>query len=105
VQRLGHTTSEAASLIISVRALRSTTNRLELAKHLGVIATDIVALRSHLSELPAEARVWSSEAKATLEQTRETLARMKAKIFRERTADDVNKIAFEIRSIMTGATA
>jgi hypothetical protein len=92
-------------LIISVRGLRSTRNRLELAKHLGVIASDLVALRSHLSELPAEARVWSSEAKATLERTRETLAQLKAKIFRERTNNDVNKIAFEIRSIMAGATA
>jgi hypothetical protein len=102
--RVGHATSEAAALIVSVRALRSTRNRLELAKHLGIIATDIVALRTHLTALPEEARVWSSEAKATLEQTRETLVRLKRRILGERSNDTVNKIAHQITSLMAGAS-
>ena len=104
--RVGHATSEAAALIVSARALRSATTRLELAKHLAIIATDIVALRTHLTALPEEARVWSSEAKATLQQTRETLVRLKRRIFGERTSEEVSKVAHEITLLMAaGALA
>jgi hypothetical protein len=105
LSRVGHATSEVAALIVSARALCSAPNRLELAKHLGIIATHIVALRTHLTALPAEARAWTDEARETLHRTKETLLRLKAKIFAERANDDVNKIAREITSLMAAGAA
>jgi hypothetical protein len=104
--RLGHATSEAAALIVSARALRGATNRLEIAKHVAIIATTVGALHTHITALPAEARTWSAEAVETFHRTREALLKLKAKIFAARSNDTVNKIAFEIRSLMAaGAPA
>jgi hypothetical protein len=102
--RLGSTAYDLGALIYSARALRSAHTRTEIAKHVAIIASTVVALRTHITALPAEARTWSAEAVETLHRTKETLLRLKAKIFRERNPDDVNKInkiTREIRVLMT----
>jgi hypothetical protein len=88
------------ALIVSARGLRSSTTRLQLATHLSIIGSTLVALHTHITHLPEEARVWTAEASATLQRTRESLLKLKRKIFAARADDDVNKIAFEITSMM-----
>jgi hypothetical protein len=103
--RLGSTAYDVGALIHSARALRNATTRGQIAIHVTVIASTILALKTHFAHLPEEARIWSEGAVETLQQTKEMLLKLKAKIFRERNNDNVNKIAFEMRSIMVGATA
>jgi hypothetical protein len=88
------------ALIVSARALRSASTRVQLATHLSIIGSTLVALHTHITHLPEEARVWTSEASATLQRTRESLLKLKRKIFAERAEEDVTKVAREITSLI-----
>jgi hypothetical protein len=98
--RLGSIAYDVGAALHSARGLRNATTRTQIALHVGVIASTLVALKTHISHLPEEARIWSSEAVATLHRTRDLLLELKHRIFAERNSEDVNKVAKEITSLL-----
>jgi hypothetical protein len=98
--RLGSVAYDVGAALHSARSLRHATTRTQIALHVAVIASTLVALKTHISHLPEEARVWSAEAVTTLHRTREAMVELKHRIFAERNNDNVNKIAREISSLL-----
>ena len=103
--RLGSVAYDVGAALHSARSLRHATTRTQIALHVAVIASTLVALKTHISHLPEEARIWSSEAVTTLHRTREALLELKHRIFAERNSDNVNKIAREITSLLTAGAS
>jgi hypothetical protein len=104
--RLGSTVYDLGALAYSAHGLRSARTRTEVVKHLAIIASTVIALRTHVTALPGEAQAWWGEAHTALLHTKEALLALKRKIFSERYADDIGKVAREIRALMAeGALA
>jgi hypothetical protein len=102
--RVGFAANDVNAALASTRALRDASGRREIAIHLTNIAAAIVALNIHVAKLPETARAFTAEARAALHRTKASLLKLKRRLFAERAADSVGKIAREIGSLMASAT-
>jgi hypothetical protein len=98
--RLGGAAASLGTLIVSARSLQRARTRRAAMTHVALIAASLAALHTHVQHFPEEAQAWWQQVRPALVRLHSDMTELKHRIFADRNAGTVTKMAHDIRAMM-----